>query len=312
MRRAVGGCAWLFLILAGCRPSGHEGTVFVDPALLSLVPSDTVFLGGARMDALAKTPTYQKHFSSVVFPGAEAFVQATGVDPQRDLWQLLAASNGKQFVWLVRGRFSNGGAEPRLNLPNSRRLAYKGYAITGNDAFGLAFLNASTAVAGGLDAVKLVLDGRERSGPTPALMALLRTVPRQAQLWAVGLGPLPELGAVVPKDGAWINADKLFASLRSFALYADLSSGLELHARGLTASDEEAQRLTAAMKGLVGFARLSTPSQDAELLRAWDAVKVRQDGPSAQVEATMDQALLEQLWNFIGSSRRRPPNPSFH
>lgn len=309
-RRAVCAGAWLFLIPAGCRRTGEKGTVFVDPALLTLVPSDAVFLAGARLDALTKTPAYQKRLSSVIFPASEAFIQATGVDPQRDLWQLLAASNGKQFVWLVRGRFSNGGAEPRLNFPNSRRLAYRGYIITGNDTLSLAFLNASTAVAGGLTAVKLVLDGRERSGPAPALMALLRTVPRQAQLWMVALGPLPGLGGVGPNQGNRINVDKLLASLRSLTLYADLSSGLDLHARGIAASDEEAKRLTGVIKGLAGLGRLTAPSKHPEVLRAWDAVKIDQEGPAVRVDATLDQPLFEQLWSLMASSGGLLPNSS--
>ena len=56
----------------GCRPAPRT-TVFIDPALSTLVPADTVFLAGLRLDKLRDTPAYKKFLSSVPLPGAEQF-----------------------------------------------------------------------------------------------------------------------------------------------------------------------------------------------------------------------------------------------
>ena len=45
--------------LAACGPT-HPTSVHVDPALLTLVPRDTLMLAGMKLDAARKTPSYEK------------------------------------------------------------------------------------------------------------------------------------------------------------------------------------------------------------------------------------------------------------
>jgi hypothetical protein len=298
MRRVLGYLA-LIVALAGCRGGRETGSVYVDPALLSLVPPGAVSLAGIRVDAFVKTPLYQRRLAQTPLPGLEEFAKATGVDPRRDVWQVLTASSAGSTVVLIRGKFSQGGAEPRLQIPGASRIPHKGYTITGVESFGVAFLNPCTAVAGKLDAVKWVLDSRDRSGPKPEMMEQLKSIPRNAHIWALSLGRAPTLPQKTPKNGNWVNVEKILASLRGIKAWADFSQGLTARVEGSAASEQEAKQLAAALKGLIGLGRLSTPDNKAELLRAFDALKVEQQGSALRLNASLDQNLAEQLVAFL-------------
>ncbi len=307
--RRVWAVVALLAALAGCRGSRETGSVYIDPALLSLVPPGAVSLAGIRVDAFVKTPLYQRRLAQAPLPGLEEFAKATGVDPRRDVWQVLAASSGGATAVLVRGKFSQGGAEPRLQIPGASRIPHKGYTITGVESFGVAFVNPSTAVAGKLDAVEWVLDNRDRSGPPADTMAQLQAIPRGAHAWAVLRGgALPALREA-PKGGNWGNVEKIFGSLRAVTAWADFSQGLALRVEGSAAAEEEAKQLAAAIKGIIGLGRLSTPDNKPELLRAFDALKVEQQGATLRLNAALDENLAEQLVAFVQQALPggRPP-----
>ena len=67
----------------------------IDPALESLVPADTVFIVGGNLDAIRETAVYQKLLSRVPLPQLDDFTRQTGLDPRKDLSQILSCSNGK-------------------------------------------------------------------------------------------------------------------------------------------------------------------------------------------------------------------------
>ena len=89
----------LALVLSACaaKPAPAPG-VKVDPALATLVPADTVLLVGARVEAL------QKYLADVRFQPLEDFAKQAGVDPRKDLLELLYVSNGRKGVLLGRGK----------------------------------------------------------------------------------------------------------------------------------------------------------------------------------------------------------------
>src|SRR3977135_2846669 len=73
----------------------------IDPALSSLIPPDTILLAGARLEAFARTPIYQKHLANRAMPLIDDFPKQIGLEVRRqDLWELLLISDGKQSVVL--------------------------------------------------------------------------------------------------------------------------------------------------------------------------------------------------------------------
>ena len=63
------------LILVGCAHKSAVGPK-IDPALATLVPEDTTLLVGTRLEALEKTPVYQKYLADRNFSQVEEFRSA--------------------------------------------------------------------------------------------------------------------------------------------------------------------------------------------------------------------------------------------
>lgn len=270
----------------------------IDPALASLVPPGAVVLAGVRMDAVRKTGVWQKLALPRGEEALERFRRQTGLDPRQDLWELLAVSDGRDALVMARGKFTpTGGLEPRIEIPNARRVPYKGLMLIGSEDASVVFTNSSTAVAGPAAALRAWIDHRGGfTGIPEALAARLKAVPPASQIWAVASAPPP---LPVPLSGNLANIRKIFDSIRGGWLAVDLSAGLDAEARGECSSEPEARRLHDALRGLLGLGRLSTPDNQPDLLRAYDRVEVALEGAEVKVAARLPLELVEKLVNAL-------------
>ena len=230
---------WVCLVLTlACgrgpvRPAGAT----VDPALLEMVPADTVMLTGIRVESIRKTPLFQK-YGGGIGQALDSLAQSRELDLLRqDLKEVLLASNGKATVVVGQG-------------------ASKRQPLSANLRRGIA-------------------------GVSPA-----------AQIWAVGLGG--SIPGVVPNAGNLGNLGKVFGSMAEWRVGITLSPDLELDAAGTAATEEDAKKLTGAMKFLIGSGRLHTPDNKPEMLQFYDAFQVRQDGQRVSLQARIGLELLEK------------------
>jgi hypothetical protein len=179
-------CALLCLAATGCarKPSP---SVFVDPALATLVPAETVFLAGVRMQQLAATPFFRQYGGRLEL--VERFKEDTGLDAAK-LWEFLIASDGRTSVTLIRGKFAEHGFEPRLERPGAERFSYKSYILIGDEQNAVVFLNPSTAAAGPAAALRRVVDSRnEATGIPRDLEARISQIPSDQYVWFASIGP---------------------------------------------------------------------------------------------------------------------------
>lgn len=181
--------AVLLIVALGCG-SRDTQSLRIDPVLLTLVPPDTIAMGGARIDQIKKTTVYSKYIAQRQFPAFDALRERLGIDAREDLWEVLAASDGKDTVLFARGRFSPQGIEPKLEKEGARRTQYKGYTLVGSDEAAITLIDTSTAVAGPSRIVQSVIDQRDSGAKPPAaLLDRTKQIPSSAQLWAVSSGP---------------------------------------------------------------------------------------------------------------------------
>lgn len=296
--------AWvlaLALTAVGCR-SAERGALRVDPTLAAMVSSDTVVLAGARMDALRATPLYRKFVAARPQPMLDRLSARLGLDPRKDLGELLVASDGKATVALARGKFAT--AETRLG--DARRLSYKGHTLIGDERAALLFLNASTVAAGPAPALRALIDRRNRNRRPSPLLARAASLPAGVQLWMVASQTAP-LAEALPSSGNLAVLAKILAMLESCIVAVDLRSGLHLNADCLSRNENDARTLSDALRGLVGLARLSTPDDAPELLRAYDRVKVEQTQRTIRLKAEIPEDLLEALAAHLEKGRLAPP-----
>jgi hypothetical protein len=143
-------------------------------------------------------------------------------------------------------------------------------------------------------------DGRKtgaagRSGGVPpALKVKMRSIPPQNQMWAVGLGSSLPVPDIIPEQGNLANLRNLFQGLESWAVAADLRSGLKMTADAVYKTEQDARQIHDALRGLVGLARLSTPSDAPELLRLYDGIQISMEKNTVRVTADIAAGLVDQ------------------
>lgn len=300
MRNIVLFSAAAVLMLSGCNRVHQPAGVPVDRTLLELVPSDTDLLVGARLADLRTTAIYQKDFATRAWPQLDTFQQQTGVDPRKDISEVLYCSNGKDpGVLMVNGHFSVKDLESRLQQNGATATPYKNHQLYGNTKGSVTFLNPSTAVAGSNAALRQAVDAYDnKTGGIPAgLKPVVDKVPKGAQFWAVFNG----LSVHLPfESGTNLgNVNRLVRSVESGVFSADLHSGFNFHASGTCDNDADAKQVHDALKGIIGFGRLSTPSDKPELLKVYDSIAVDQNGRVVDISANIPQDLAEHFLSML-------------
>ena len=81
------------------------------------------------------------------------------------MWEYLIASNGSDWVALMRGKFSEmDGTE--IQMKGATRISHAGVECIGDERGAVAFLNPTTAIAGPFNSIKKALDERNRTRVT--------------------------------------------------------------------------------------------------------------------------------------------------
>ena len=289
----------LLVALGACSRQGASSkSVFVDPALLSLVPPDTKLLVGANLETLRKSEIYQQHFATEFAAQLDNFTRQTGLDPRKDIWEVLAAYDGKSTVMMARGKFSVAELEPQIDKQGAQKTKYKSYTVYGDDRNSGVFLNSSTAIAGPAGAIRAILDRRDQaSAPPPALVSLTGEVPHGTQFWAVFQGSLMTLPF---EEGSNLgNINRILSGLNSGLLYANMSNGLDFSATGNAVNEKNAQEIHDALRALIGLLRLNTRNDQKELFEIYDAIDVKMSAKTVKLSAHVKQDLVDQLMKSV-------------
>lgn len=279
----------MVIALCACGPRKPKG-VFIDPALEILVPPDTTFAAGADLDALRTTHAFQKYLSQGTPPQLAEFSKKAGIDPAKDLWQILSFSNGKDSLVLARGKFSEREQEPRApdGVPS---FNYKGVNFFGDEQTAVAFLNPTVAAAGKTALLRRLIDNRNQGehGFSSELRAKIDTVGPANQVWAAFSGGLPETGALG-------KIAPLLRGVESGTLGLNLRSGAALDLHLDCQSDADARRTHDAIDALVAIGKMSKRAASSKV---YEAIQVIQDQAKVQVKAQVPQDLEDpflDLW----------------
>jgi hypothetical protein len=294
------GAALCCLVLAGCQ-ARKSASLHVSPALEALVPSDTVVVLGIELAALRDTPVYQKLIARVPLPQLDEFENQTGLDPRKDLSEVLLCSNGKNALLLVRGKFRVTDLEARFKSKGITPSNYKGHALFGDDRDVVTFLDDSTAAAGSTAELRSLIDQPTGSGHgiPPELRDLLRTLPEGDQIYAALTGGVENLNLPLPREGNLGNILEALKSVESATLGLNLSKGIDAVAVVNCKTERDAKFVHDLIRGLVGFGRLNTPDNQPDLLKLYDAIQVTEQQTQTKVTADVPQELADHfldLW----------------
>jgi len=273
----------------------------IDPFLVGLIPQDTTLLVGLRLDPLEKTDIYKKALAKRPIPQVNAFAEKTGVDPSKDLWELLYVSNGKNGAFIGRGKFSDE-SEPRLGVRGDKRFNYKGMNLVGDEQTAILEVAPTVLAIGDTVELRAMVDSHEKSsGPAPGMADLLKEISSSAQIWAAyNGGPLP-----MEFKGNLANINTMVGLIQKGTFSLDFSAGMNGLAAGSSGSDADAEHLEGGLKALVGMGRLSTPANNPELQTAWDGLRPTRDGRDVKLHIEERPELVDTLLGLLLGTPRR-------
>lgn len=276
----------------------------IDATLMSMIPADAVTLAGVRLDKLRMTPLYSKIETNRVMAFVDDFAKQTNIDPRKDLWELLYVGEGKRSAVIARGKFTDE-SEPSFKGKGGSRFNYKGVNLFGDDGNAILMFNPTTFGAGDTVLLKKMIDAKDTSkGEPPALAAVLKDIPADAQIWgAYTGGPI-----TIPFDlpGNFSNVNRLAAGVQNVSLYFDLRTSLNGLITADCTNEAEAQQTEAAIKAAIGLGRLSTPTQQADLQRVFDSLRATQEGKVARLHIDIAPELVEKAIALVPQAPSQP------
>lgn len=285
--------------LASCQPK-QSASLHVSPSLEALVPSDTVAVVGANLAAARSTAIYQKLVSRIPLAQFDRFTQQTGLDPRKDLSEILACSDGKNTLFLVRGKFNLANLDARFKSNGATPSTYKGHAIYGNEPEAITFLDDSTGAAGPPAELRALIDRPSGSRGLPmSLRDLLRTLSGDDQIYAALTGGVASLNLPLPQEGNFGNITQALQGVDTGTLGINLSHGIDAVAVVNCNTERDAKFIHDLTRGAVAFGRLRTPDNQPDLLKLYDAIQVTQDHIQTKLTADVPQALADKfidLW----------------
>jgi len=269
----------------------------IDPALAGLIPADTVIMAGTRLEALKRTPVYQKFLAHRSLPQIDDFAARTGVNPQKDLWELLYVSNARSGALMGHGMFSDEG-EPRLQQRGDNRFGYKGFNFVGNQLTAILLISPTVLALGDTDELRAMVDAHEKAASPPtAMKPLLARISPAAQFWAAYAGGPIHL----PFDtsGNLGNINKILSLIQTGTLYLDLSTGFAGVSETTSATDQDAEQLESGLKALIGLGRLSVSPKQPGLQTVWDGLRPTRENREVKLHIDEPEESMDDLLNLL-------------
>ncbi len=285
------------VISAGCGTQQSTG-ISIDRTVRRLIPSDARALGGVHIEALKSTTLYKREGSRLNVPLLDSAAERMGVDPRRDISNMVCAWDGKKFLFIVQGRFSPADLKQKLKAAGAHETPYRKYKLVGDINNSVAFLSESLAIAGPLDAVEPAIDRFEdgHGGIPESLKPEMDKIPKGDQIWLASTGGLPFVEMRMRSDieSALSN---IVDYISSSSAGIKVDSGLHLQAELSCVSEQGAKRVHDALRGIIGFGRLSTKDNETDMLHVYDSIQVEQKGQAVQIRSDLSGDLVDALLN---------------
>jgi hypothetical protein len=278
----------LCLALAGCRPATRA---HIDPNLAAFIPSDTLALAGIHVAKLRATSLYRTLASEHRLPHFDPFNSETGIDPVRDIRELLLANDGKNTLVMARGTFETAPAAPKISV-------YQGYTLYGNGG-NAAFtpIDKSTVLGGPVAAVRAAIDRYKNGnrGSAALLIARAEALPASAQIWAVAQGWTGFAPGTLREMGNAANLNRILQSVADASLTTGFDSGVHAEATLDCRTEQDSKMLAETLRAMATLGRLGVPKNEPDLLRAFDGIQVIEQARSVRVTVDIPEDVAEKL-----------------
>lgn len=292
----------VLVTLTSCKTSLSEKGVVLSRSIEDFIPHDTVVLLGARIAKIQTTTVYQKLSTGANFRELDEFVKKTRLDPRKDIDEVVFASNGKDGVLIVRGRFEDTkGLEALLEKEGATRVTAGGRTILTKDGGGVVFIDKNIALVAKMPYLESAIKPQGDDNNKRNVLHEVADLPQDRHIWGVAIGgfaPIP-----LPQTGNLANLNRIFRSLETVTLTLDMEKGLNLDAMGQCGDEKDAKQLHDMLRALIGFGRLSTPSDKPEMLRFFDRIKVDHAKRKVEVNADVPMDMIDYFLSITGQKR---------
>ena len=285
-----------FLVCGACRPENARG-VHVDAKLASLVPHATTALGGIDVDRVKASGFYRRHSNELNLALLDQASGRLGLDPRRDLKEVLLAWHSNQPLILARGTFSAKDIQPRIVALGARETRYRNRILFGGPDEAVFFPEQNLLAAGPLSALHALIEGGNGGIPSP-VRSRLENLPNSDQVWAVSTEGFP-VDRLPMRSSVTSGLSNLVRYLSAASIGAGLDEGAHFQAELNCFSADGAKQVHDALRGVIGMARLMTKDNDLDMLRLYDAIQVEQDQKTIHVHADLPAELSDKLLKYL-------------
>lgn len=219
---------------ASCRRGAPPA---IDPVLASCLPADCTVAAGVDCDRVRASPLYAK------LPAAATAL----LTPYRGASRILAASTGKDYLIVARGRFSSA--------PPGATLLAPGLAAAGSPEW----LRAAEA------------QHRKGARGFPALLRMAEPVAKTAEIWIAAMG-----NASLPLSGNAENITRLLHSTQYATLGARLGDAIQLEVDGVCATPATAQHLEESLRAMITLGE-AVSSRQPPVVRMLQSIDLRHE-----------------------------------
>ena len=281
-------------------PGATAEAVHPDEALLKFFPAATDSVGFINVVELRGSQLVhdmvETKLSDRARGGVDEFIERTGLDPIRDLEQVMAGRTGADtFLVVVRASYDAVRVTQYFGDRNVVSEAYLGrtlYRPQADDDWVVSFID-DLVLAGADDAVRGAID-RLAAPDSSALdnqelVEAIASIEEGNQVWAVGA-----FSMLLPEGIAPPMATELVDSLERGTYQMRLGTDLAARAIGDFASSEMAQRTADLLRGFVALGKMQA-FERAELIELLDGVVIDAVEASVHINFEADGELLRRL-----------------
>jgi hypothetical protein len=302
------------LVLPACKSTSGSGAAKED---LALVPKETDIILMANVARMRNTAMWRKLLDvrdqdPQTKKDVDEFVVKCGLDPFKQIDSVFVAfpqtgGEQKEFAAILRGTFNEqklvscARDQAKKDGRDLTTIEYNGKKLyTDNqkgEAFG-SFLDGKTAIVGGKEWVKKVIDLAANKGESAkgnaSLAALMKRAKTSDALWGAGL--VPQATRDQFKNDPRLSSA---ASMKDIFGSVDFASGVAADLNVDTGSEADAKDLAAKTTAQLVDVKKSPQFMMMGLAQYLDGIKIDNKGATFHVALTYNQKQVDDLINRV-------------
>ena len=240
----------------------------------------------------------------------QEFVEATGLDLQKDIDEIYIAGNPgdhpqeKDGLIVVLGKFDsekiivyikNKSEKKAHTLTSSNYEGHNIYRISDKDTINFSFFDANTLLAGSENNIMQWIDkssGKSKESPNKLISQIDKLKYKDTAWFTINTEHLTEM--LKNKD---VKKLKSLENLKKISICLNLVETFKLFGQSEFSSGDQAELFYDAIKGFIAAGKLST-SEDRDLVDVLNSIDVNQNNDQVTVNVEFTKQDVEKLLNL--------------